>query len=782
MIKVEKRPDAQMLRPYQNSLVSEMKNLGFQNSEVRGYLSIPPGGGKTLTAIEFIVDHYLKKDKRVLWMAWDWILLEQAYETLTKQYQLNSDLLAYAAGSRPSGIEFTGKLVNLVNYFAKPKVLFTTPRIWKNQIGGLSRSFRPDLIVIDEAHYGIGGTTDREVKKYYERNKISVLGLSGTPKKRHEWDLIEPQVSFRKLVVDRYLSEPILSSIKTGLKYNGDLISDRSNQSSNGHLISQETIRELCGDYRRNIKIVEYLKQNSRRLGKTIVFAGNKEHADTLGAMLSSYGAIVIHEDADDPKDLIHGFKRNHYKIAVCVHMLKQGIDIPDVNSIIITVPTTSDIAYFQMACRGARITPGKSTFNLIDVEDTFNNLNFQKLLVKPSIFFSGGGPNRDIDITNTTLLSKTFGKSSKMNNKTEGSHSYEPAGQTFTFNYANTAPVQFQRLNGVRVVSTQTFGVECEVTHKDRNFDFEKRSNWAPVAERLLSSIRSTVGKAHCEEAPLFTENQRGSIDYSKWNVVFDGSCGWEIVSPILKGKDGIEDLVSLFHTLERDDVFNLLDLEVDHSTGMHAHFGWKYQNIDQTKRLIHAIRRFSPAFYSLVASSRLGNEYCRPIKNYLSLSQITQINNMSDFKCLWEDHDSRYHDVNFQGVRKRDQTFEVRLHSGSYDGFKMALWIALWMNLTHAIDRPGIPLDIESNKTGKGIDFDATVDADIIQICILHLGLDSSANFGFLEKLHMRRQEIFGNEFWRKKLGNQKINQLFKYWSSEFERIQHGSNRIST
>jgi hypothetical protein len=93
--------------------------------------------------------------------------------------------------------------------------------------------------------------------------------------------------------------------------------------------------------------------------------------------------------------------------------------------------------------------------------------------------------------------------------------------------------------------------------------------------------------------------------------------------------------------------------------------------------------------------------------------------------------------------------------------------------MNLTHAVDRPGPALNVDSKSSGKGIGFQTNEDSDIVEICVRHLGIDPKANRGFLERLYNRRQDVFGNKHWRKKLGDQKVNQMLSYWSQNFSRI---------
>lgn len=784
MSKYKPGPNRHTLRLYQKELISETKNLNLGRHYDTYYLSIPPGGGKTATAVEYAVEEFLSKGKQVLWVAWDWILLDQAVNTLNKQYNFSPERLGFAISSPPQGIPFvkSGLYQNIyrdAGAVERIDILFTTPRVFANNISYFKK-FSPSIIVHDEAHWGIGGKIEQAFRKYHKGQAISVLGLSGTPKERNNWERIRPLISFNRLVRDGFLAEPILSSIKSSRVYEGKTIANESCRG--GRMISPETITELTEDRQRNRTIADYVKTNARQLGKTIIFAGNKDHADTLGKLLARFGAVVIHEGSDDPRGLIQEFRNGHHRIAISVNMLKQGIDIPDINSIIITVPTTSDIAYFQMACRGARAMPRKSTFKLIDVTDTFNNHNFRSLLIRPVDFFSGAGNGKDKEITETTYLGKKLDGGRRIQNKSSGSHDYSPVTSTFELKYSKHDPVYLQRLSGLRINRDQTFGVECELAHEEESFDFHSRKSWNSIAIPLLDAIRTIVGSKNCSDAPLFSKLEKAKIDYTVWNVAFDASCGWEIVSPILRGKEGFEDIALIFHRLETEESLKKLSLTVDHSTGLHVHLGWNYGKIEQTKRLVQAIRRFSPAFYTLVASSRLKNEHCRPIREYLSQRTMKNIETLGEFKSLWRPHDSRYHDINLRGINRPDPTLEIRMHSGTHDGSKIALWISLWMNFLYAIDRELDPLDVADSGSGQAVKFEIGEDADIVKICEKYLGIipknnstESDSEFSdFLEKIYHRRLEVFGNPHWRKKLGSGNVTTLLDYWEKEFRNMK--------
>lgn len=139
------------------------------------------------------------------------------------------------------------------------------------------------------------------------------------------------------------------------------------------------------------------LKLPSGKLGKSIIFARNHEHAirlkEVFNEMYPQYGdsfCLVI--DNYDPRaeQLIDDFKGNgtqDIRIAISVDMLDTGIDIPEVLNLVFAKPVKSYVKFWQMIGRGTRIKkdlygPGvdKTNFQIFDHWSNFEwfDLNYK--------------------------------------------------------------------------------------------------------------------------------------------------------------------------------------------------------------------------------------------------------------------------------------------------------------------------------------------------------------------------------------------------------------------
>ncbi|MDD5176662.1 MAG: DEAD/DEAH box helicase family protein [Sterolibacterium sp.] len=119
-------------------------------------------------------------------------------------------------------------------------------------------------------------------------------------------------------------------------------------------------------------------------IGKTIVFAVNKKHAETLAQMFDTEFAdkkpsaevrfadyVVSGTGKDDTLDgmsKIRRFKKEPFpQILVSVNMLDTGFDCPEVCNLVFARFTRSAILYQQMRGRGTRKTSKKPIFTMFD-------------------------------------------------------------------------------------------------------------------------------------------------------------------------------------------------------------------------------------------------------------------------------------------------------------------------------------------------------------------------------------------------------------------------------
>ena len=119
-------------------------------------------------------------------------------------------------------------------------------------------------------------------------------------------------------------------------------------------------------------------------IGKTIVFAVTKRHAETLAQLLDAefaylkpspevrYADYVVSgmgsDDTVDGMTKIRRFKRENFpQILVSVNMLDTGFDCPEVVNLVFARFTRSAILYQQMRGRGTRKARGKPAFTMFD-------------------------------------------------------------------------------------------------------------------------------------------------------------------------------------------------------------------------------------------------------------------------------------------------------------------------------------------------------------------------------------------------------------------------------
>ncbi|HUX64754.1 DEAD/DEAH box helicase family protein [Sulfuricella sp.] len=124
--------------------------------------------------------------------------------------------------------------------------------------------------------------------------------------------------------------------------------------------------------------------QRKPLFGKTIVFAVNKRHAETLAQLFDAqfadlkpspdirYADYVVSgmgsDDTLDGMSKIRRFKKEPFpKILVSVNMLDTGFDCPEVVSLVFARFTRSTILYQQMRGRGTRKATGKPVFTMFD-------------------------------------------------------------------------------------------------------------------------------------------------------------------------------------------------------------------------------------------------------------------------------------------------------------------------------------------------------------------------------------------------------------------------------
>jgi superfamily II DNA or RNA helicase len=631
----------QPARGYQAELVAEIERVLRASARGRCYrISVATGGGKTRIANDWIWKHALPGGWRVLWLTKDWWLLSQAASDLCRRYEGALARIGYVGDEGKSALRRLDERVD------RP-VVYTTIHTWRSREQAELRDLDFDAVVIDESHWGEGKRAYRDLQRRY-RDRAVFLGLTATPRKDTSYQLIGRAYDYPTLarmgVLARHINE---EPVRTGVRWSP------ARSGRNGDF-DRGSLTELATSVPRNRLIARTYVAGAERFGKTLLFACDIDHAEALAELLRAQGiaARAVHSAMrpEDRRAAIQRFRAGATRVLVNVAMMTHGVDIPDIETVFMARPTTSQSLFAQMVGRAARCTEQKTHFRVVDFVDSL--ATHGDMLVSPQSYFGAldASPPRPGRYRPAARL---------------WHHEFVPA----EFEYAPLLE-GFQEVAGFDVQPTQTFGVELELTRND--FDGQRPHDWAEVARGLLQAIPV----ARRARKPREYHDRRKN--HAIWNVEADASCGWEVTSRILSGPAGFFEVVQVCRALDAFAAEN--GLRVNVRTGAHVHLGWK-PTARGLERLMQLVACFEPALHTLVAPSRAGNRYCRPIRR--ALGRLEVLRTLPQWRKHFFYPSRRYLAVNPANLFGPYGTVEVRLHSGTLDGLKVVGWIALWMRM---------------------------------------------------------------------------------------------------
>jgi len=340
------------LREYQNDIINQTIN-----SNVDTLIQVPTGGGKTVISRFIALKLSFFENKRILFVAPKIILMEQALKEFKK---LNPQVIHKAQKYNP----YHSILVSTIQTASRRDEIY------------------PDVIIVDEIHYGYEGRMLKQLKENHPNARI--IGLSATPYDSKGillkgFDLILDKYDMKYMINNKYLVD-----LKSYILTKKELISDL------------EKIKIIRGDYDvaelhdvmcKNStisEIVETTKEYIEKSKKTIVFAVDINHAELLRQAYNEKGfkASALHSktkkennEADEISEEIEKFRRGETRVLVSVLMLTTGFDVPDTDYAIIARPTRSQNLYKQMVGRVLRIADNKTHAVLLDCGNVIKNL-----------------------------------------------------------------------------------------------------------------------------------------------------------------------------------------------------------------------------------------------------------------------------------------------------------------------------------------------------------------------------------------------------------------------
>lgn len=167
------------------------------------------------------------------------------------------------------------------------------------------------------------------------------------------------EVTLKQLLMSGFLAQPRYQSVKTEI--NGEVEfnlteGDKLFFEQFGEL-SERLKDQIAKSSARNKLIVKQYLDNKDIYGKTIVFAVNQMHAETLCNEFKKAGVVCDFavSSRKDAQQVIRNFKENKFNVLINVQILTEGSDVPDIHTVFLTRETNSESLLMQMIGRGLR-------------------------------------------------------------------------------------------------------------------------------------------------------------------------------------------------------------------------------------------------------------------------------------------------------------------------------------------------------------------------------------------------------------------------------------------
>jgi Putative amidoligase enzyme. len=113
----------------------------------------------------------------------------------------------------------------------------------------------------------------------------------------------------------------------------------------------------------------------------------------------------------------------------------------------------------------------------------------------------------------------------------------------------------------------------------------FDNNRLWGVEIEFLDTVNREDVARKMTEKGVLCYVEGYNHTTRGHWKVVTDASCGYELVSPPLKGEEGFRQLKIAC------EVLNELGAKVDKRCGLHVHHDANDFTVDTFKRVLCSV-----------------------------------------------------------------------------------------------------------------------------------------------------------------------------------------------
>jgi superfamily II DNA or RNA helicase/diadenosine tetraphosphate (Ap4A) HIT family hydrolase len=247
---------------------------------------------------------------------------------------------------------------------------------------------RFDYVVIDEFHHA-AARSYRKVIDYFQPEFL--LGLTATPNRLDGADLLA--LCGDNLVYECPLTDGIAHGDLSPFRYFG--IADDVDYAPipwRGGRFDTEVLTQAVETEARARHALDQWREKS--CGRTLAFCVTVSHAEFMADFFRRNGieAAAVHSGSGSAPRTgsIERLRAGDLQVIFTVDMFNEGLDVPEIDAVLMLRPTESPIVFLQQLGRGLRRNEGKDELTVIDFIG-----NHRSFLIKPRTLLGLGAGRR---------------------------------------------------------------------------------------------------------------------------------------------------------------------------------------------------------------------------------------------------------------------------------------------------------------------------------------------------------------------------------------------------
>jgi superfamily II DNA or RNA helicase len=340
---------------YQKEILEKLEVERTVHNRYKNLLVAATGTGKTvISAFDYKNFRNTNKSSRLLFVAHRKEILQQAKATFQGVLKDNNFGDLWVDGLEPNSNEYVFASVQTLN----------------NRIKNINLS--PDyydFIIIDEVHH-IEAKTYRPILQYF-KPKI-LLGLTATPERMDGADILKDFCD--RIAAEIRLPDALNKKLLSPFQYFG--ISDGIDLTNVKWEKGKYVASELTSVYTRNdVRVGEIISNlhkytNDINDVRAIGFCVTIEHAVFMADkfnLASIKACSLTSRNSNDRDKIREQFKKKEINYLFVVDIFNEGVDIPEIDTVLFLRPTESLTVFLQQLGRGLRLAEGKDCLTVLD-------------------------------------------------------------------------------------------------------------------------------------------------------------------------------------------------------------------------------------------------------------------------------------------------------------------------------------------------------------------------------------------------------------------------------